>query len=126
MCTHIHTHTQTRSKAAETPASKLGLHHSSNSLRARAETIGSKAAAGEEEEARRPKKSESEEDEEELDNLRQWGHLMEHKGSEAELPHGKVTLIKVDTKIHKGSFFTKTLTPAQFREDLALLRVVKM
>ena len=68
----------------------------------------------------------SEEDEEELENLRQWGHLMEHKGSEAELPHGKVTLLKVDTKIHKGNFFTKPLTPAQFREGLALMRVVKM
>ena len=68
----------------------------------------------------------NDEDEEEQDNLRFWGHLMEPKGSEDMQPVGKVSLLKVDTKVHKGNFFTKTLTPAEFRLGLDLMRVAKL
>ena len=67
----------------------------------------------------------SEEDEEERENLRYWGHLLEPRDSEIAETVGKVTLIKVDTKEHKGNFFTKTLTPAEFRQGLEMIRVVK-
>ena len=67
----------------------------------------------------------NEEDEEELANLRFWGHLMEPK-LDNDVPVGLISLLKVDTKIHKGNFFTKTLTPMAFRQGLELLRVSKL
>ena len=70
----------------------------------------------------------NEEDEEELNNLRYWGHLLEPPRSEASeaVQYGPVTLHKVDTKIHKGDFFTKTLTPQDFRHGLDLLRCARL
>ena len=41
--------------------------------------------------------------------------------SKAEV--GPVTLKKVDAKIHKGNFFTKTLTPTEFRHGLDLMGI---